>query len=506
LRRSLRRSREELLRGFERETQRLEAEEAEEVPADPVEFCREWLGYTPFNYMYPFLRDDSHFVANVQARQTGKTFNGMAKLLWIGLRYPGSLILVTAPKYDQVKNIAFKALAEHLRRMKNRRPKLYGAHFGDKNVLRTIVRFRNGSQILAESPVPDTIRGHTAKVIYLMECNFIRDDEDLYTAVLFTLNTTNGYLIAESTPWNTDSVFYRMFHEWRGEPFSTHTVTYDEALPPRGPLSPEIVETIRKQLAGDPARWKREMLCEWTEDVDVWLTTSLITLAQDNGIDYVDLDAGLRGDFYVGADFGKKRDYSVVAVVEARGGHGYLRHLHRFPLETPYGAVIGYMKRLQDGWSTIRAIYADMTGVGDYIVEDMQRGGLRNVTGVNFTDTSKEAMATALRENMRRADCPSCGWSGYIEDVEGQWRTTCPEGCRRDDSRPVGLRPLLHIPYDPELFAELNVERYELSKSGKLLFNHPEGTHDDRFWALALSVYAAEMAPPPPSKPLARTI
>jgi len=134
------------------------------------------------------------------------------------------------------------------------------------------------------------------------------------------------------------------------------------------------------------------------------------------------------------------------------------------------------------------------------------RGGVLNVTGVNFTDTSKEAMATALKENMRRADCPSCGWSGHIEDVEGQWRTTCPEDCRRDDGRPVGLRPLLHIPYDPELFAELNVERFELSMSGKILFNHPEGTHDDRFWALALAVYAAEQAPPPPSRPIARTI
>jgi len=49
----------------------------------------------------------------------------------------------------------------------------------------------------------------------------------------------------------------------------------------------------------------------------------------------------------------------------------------------------------------------------------------------------------------------------------------CPEGYRRDDGRPVGLRPLLHIPYDPDLFTELNVERFELSKSGKILFNHP---------------------------------
>jgi len=62
------------------------------------------------------------------------------------------------------------------------------------------------------------------------------------------------------------------------------------------------------------------------------------------------------------------------------------------------------------------------------------------------------------------------------------------------------------LPYDPELFAELNVERFELSKTGKILFNHPEGTHDDRFWALALSVYAAEMTPSPASRPIGKTI
>ena len=43
-------------------------------------------------------------------------------------------------------------------------------------------------------------------------------------------------------------------------------------------------------------------------------------------------------------------------------------------------------------------------------------------------------------------------------------------------------------------------------KSGKLLFNYPQGAHDDRFWALALSVYAAEMAPPPASRPIGKII
>ncbi|MCJ7572898.1 terminase family protein [Candidatus Bathyarchaeota archaeon] len=492
-------------REFERVRLRLDAEDAVKVPEDPVQFCVDWLGYTPFIYMWPFLQDPGHFVANVQARQTGKTFNGMAKLLWYAFRYPKSLILVTAPKFDQAKNIAFKALGEHLHRMKTRNPELFNAAVGDKNVLRTIVRLRNGSQILAESPVPETIRGHTAKVIYLMEANFIRDDEDLYTAVLFTLNTTNGYLIAESTPWNTDSIFYRMFHDPAYGQFSKHRVVYTEALPPHGPLSPDIVEMIEKQLAGDPARWRREMLCEWTEDLNVWLPTSLITLSQDSALEYLDATEPARGEFYIGVDFGKHQDYSVVAVLNKRVNHLHLIHCHQFALETSYGAVIGYIKRLQDNWKNIRAVYADKTGVGDYIVEDMQRGGLRNVEGINFTETSKEEMATCLKEQMRSAVCPRCGWTGYVDTLEGEWRTTCPQGCRSGEGNPVNLRPLLHVPYDGELFHELNAERFELGKTGKILFNHPEGTHDDRFWAVALAVYAAEQAKPPPSKPIAKT-
>ena len=84
--------------------------------------------------------------------------------------------------------------------------------------------------------------------------------------------------------------------------------------------------------------------------------------------------------------------------------------------------------------------------------------------------------------------------------------TVCPEGCLNEEGNRIGLRPLLHIPFDPDLFHELNLERYELSKSGKLLFNHPQGTNDERFWALALAVYAAKQEPPPPSRSIARTI
>ena len=46
------------------------------------------------------------------------------------------------------------------------------------------------------------------------------------------------------------------------------------------------------------------------------------------------------------------------------------------------------------------------------------------------------------------------------------------------------------IPYIPtrklddiDLTAELNVEKFELMKTGHLRFSHPEGGHDDVFWS-----------------------
>lgn len=42
--------------------------------------------------------------------------------------------------------------------------------------------------------------------------------------------------------------------------------------------------------------------------------------------------------------------------------------------------------------------------------------------------------------------------------------------------------------FDRDTLDELNVEKYKLTKAGKINFSHPEGTNDDRFWTLALAV------------------
>jgi len=327
---------------------------------------------------------------------------------------------------------------------------------------KTKVTLKNGSIIEAFPNNPETIRGYTFHVVYCDEMNFIPNDADLYDAILFTLGTTNGKFVCSSTPGSTDSLFWRIFNEKGFEKFAKHHITWQDAVEPNGPLKQEMLMEIRQQYSADPWRWQREMEAVWVEDESSYFPLALITKCIDGELDYYDFHDMPEGEFYIGVDFGKKQDYSAVAVVQREGDTLKLVHMtnwQTFPLGTPYISVIGYIKSLWDRWHNILGVYADQTGVGEYIVEDMVKSGIANTTGITLTIPTKQDILGCLRQQMQAGK--------------------------------------LKIPYDRDLIAEINVEKYELTKSGQIQFSHPEGTHDDRLWALALAVYAAVKAPLP---------
>jgi phage FluMu gp28-like protein len=323
------------------------------------------------------------------------------------------------------------------------------------------VRLSNGSIIEAFPNNPDTIRGPTLHVVYCDEMNFIPNDEEMYDAILFTLSTTNGKFVCSSTPWSTDSVFYKIFNHKDYEDFKRSHITWKDAVEPNGPLKKTILKKIQRQFRGDPWRWRREMEAEWAEDESVWLPQALITSCIDQALNYIDFEERARGNFFMGVDLGKYHDYSVVAGVQQDKDTLKLVHIKRFPLKTSYASVIGYIKTLCDRWKTIRKVSVDMTGVGDYIVEDMKNAGIRQVEGVKFTQPTKEKLATNLKQRM----------------LDGVFK--------------IPYVPVRYSSRDIDLMAELNVERFELSKTGSIAFSHPEGTHDDVFWSIALALHAS---------------
>jgi len=130
-------------------------------------------------------------------------------------------------------------------------------------------------------------------------------------------------------------------------------------------------------------------------------------------------------------------------------------------------ACIGYLKVLGERWSRVRATYVDSTKHGDYIVRDMAEAGVRGPRGVFLTQDVKQEAAQMLRQRL----------------AEG----------------------VLRIPFDRGLLDELNLEQYELTRTGRVALTHAPGTHDDRFWALALAVYATEKGSHP-SRPMAQVV
>jgi len=438
----------------------LEAE-AKKIPENFNEFCERMLGLRLTDYQCEAaeLLDKNDSVALRWSRQSGKTHLLSAWLLHYALTHDNSQIVIVGPSWRQTK-IPIGKMNGFLTRI----PKGYFY-----KLQQTMVRLKNGSMIQALPCNPETVRGFTLDVVYMDEANWISHDEELYDAILFTLATTGGKFICSSTPGSTDSLFWKIFNKPAFSRFAKHHVTYERALQPNGPMKRKWLEDKRKEYEGDPWRWKRELEAEWAEDESVWLPLSLITKYIESQLELWDFESLHKGNFLGGLDLGKHQDYSAFVVVEEVDGKYVLRHVKVFPLETKYASVIGYVKTLVDRWESFNKIRVDVSGVGEYIVEDMQNAGIEEVEAVTFTAARKQELASILKQRILN----EAFRFPYVD---------------------IHVSPTKKLNYQ----TELNVERFELRKDGSLHFSHPQNQHDDVFWATALAISCGvKLAPEP---------
>jgi len=434
---------------------------AASVPDDPSQFIREDLRFTPTSYQRELLDHITHGSKRIAlrwARQSGKTWILAALLIWHCAHNPNNLALIVAPGLRQ-SMILRDRIHELLDRIPRKKLRAL-----IKQRLRTSIKFRNGSQIVALPNSEHLLRGYTAHLVICDEAAFFHNDETIFPHILTPmLATTDGTMIVSSTPWGQKTVYYQINQDpdW-------HIIhaPWTQALKD-GIYSPEFVKEIEKIKQSRPQTYTMEYLAEFIEDIDTWLPQDLLAKAVHESLEYTGFDEKAEGHFYAGIDLAEKVDYTAIAVIQRTPTGLDLAHMHRFKLGTSLAAAIGYAKTLNDRWTRIHAAYIDKTKHGDYIIEDFREAGVTKAEGVTFTQNTKMEMAQLLKQRM----------------TEGA----------------------LRIPYDRSLLDELNIEQYELTKTGKITYSHTEGTHDDRFWALALAVYAAEKNLPP-AKPTARTI
>ena len=467
---------------LKREVERLKRQRGKidvEIPEDPVKFFTDVLRIQPYAYQAAFLQDEKPLKVLRWCRRAGKTTVMSGSDIHYAALHPGATIIVTMPKFTQIKEIYFQAdagLHAHLARMPR---KYYDALIDEQ--LQTIIRFNNRAKIIAEVPEPFTIRGHGPQKIDIDEMNFIRKDRDLWLSALLPMTLTRVvHINVASTPWNKDSVYWQMCFDKHFRMFSgninehkppRYLQTWRDVLKPNGPLDPDQVEIMREQYAGDPWRWRREMECAFVSDEVAFLPSSLIIKCQNQQLEFAKFEEAPTGSFFIGWDLGRERDYGVAAVIDKQATVYRLLHCHQFPLKTPYVTQMGYIKSLCQRWKTVNSVYYDHTGTKG-VDEQITATHFPGLVGVDFTKASKHGMAVLLKDLMMTA---------------------------READRDVLLRDArrrFELPYDRDVEAELNVVQWEQTKGSELYtFSHPESSHDDRFWAICLAVFAASKSP-----------
>jgi phage FluMu gp28-like protein len=417
--------------------------------SDPVGFGRRILRFNPTPYQVELLTDEKKRIVVIYPRQSGKTTTLAVRMIWYAAEHPFTTSLIVAPGLRQSMIVMDRIHAFLMKMPKTIR------HGMLRKMQRTVIWFKNGAQIVALPNAPDLLRGLTASNVTCDEAAFFREDELVFYSVLFPmLQTTDGTLIASSTPWGKDSVFYKFTQD---PDFSNHKVTINEVIDAKLTTKAFIDEMQRRT---PPERFRREYLAEFVEDELAYFNQNLITQCIDSQLspitdDWTKQVKAPMGRYFLGVDLGKKVDCSVITIMRWDGKEevAELVGLVRFPLETPYAAVIGMVKVICDKLQSVEKVLVDQTGVGEYIVEEMKNAKIRSrVEGVTLTVPSKQEIL------------------GYMKHL------------MQTDA--------LSLYYDPDLIAQINVERYELTKTGQIQFSHPDGSHDDELWSLALATYA----------------
>lgn len=219
-------------------------------------------------------------------------------------------------------------------------------------------------------------------------------------------------------------------------------------------------------------RFKMEYEAEFIEDENCFFKQDLIReCVEDYDLvseDQLTAEDRIVGSYYLGADFGKRVDFSVVALLKEEEQDRYrLVLLKQFPLGTPYTDIVAFIQRLNQKFDIAKG-FVDQGATGESLVEEISDFASQ-ISGLLFTSRTKQDMMTLLQTRMEQKR--------------------------------------IILPLDRTLLSQINEQQYRFGKTkpdesseekGIMTFYHPSGTHDDQLWALALVVYAAKEREPEP--------
>lgn len=341
----------------------------------------------------------------------------------------------------------------------------------EKKLTAYVLQFASGRRIHSMSSNPDAQAGKRGSRI-LDEFALHADQRKLW-AIAYPGITWGGSMEIVSTHRGSNSFFNGLIREARekGNPkrISLHRVTLQDALDqgflfklqqalPADAEQQDMDEAAYFDFvrggAADAESFEQEYMCVPADDDAKFLEYGLITACEySGGTDWQrPLEGPFTGRLFCGVDIGRKKDLTVLWVVEQLGDVLYTRHV-----ETLERMRKSAQEAILWPWFEVcDRICIDSTGMGIGWADDAQdEFGAHRVEAVNFSAQVKEALAYPLK--------------GAMEDRA------------------------VRIPDDPLIRSDLRKVQKVTTSAGNIRFvaeSTPDG-HADRFWALALAIHAA---------------
>ena len=405
-------------------------------------------------YQRRWLDDNARFKIGMFARQTGKTFMNCAEILKNCIEAEQNNSKTRWIILSRGERQAQEVMTEHLIPLAKAFEELYksascGAPFPKVHKSQNAMIFANGSRVSVLPANPDTARGFSAN-LFLDEFAFHNDSNAIWRA-LFPVVSKNGLkLRIVSTPNGSDNMFFRLMQD-EAEGWSKHRIDIFQAVE-QG--LPRDIETLRKNTL-DESLWKQEFELDWQDGSTKWLARNLIENAQNDKAGRPDLFQG--GPVFIGNDIARRNDYWVAVALEKYDEKYWLREIQSHKAIS-FREQDQRLDRMVQRYRAQR-IAMDATGIGEKPVEDAaMRYGKSKTIAVNFTPAKKLDLATRLKR------------------------------CLQEGT--------LIIPPCPILFEDLHALRAQ-HRNNKTHLNAESSQHNaDRFWAIALALFAAQKETP----------
>lgn len=437
-------------------------------------------------YQYDHLNLTSQFAIARKSRQVGWSWMVAAESVARGVLSPRSTSIFVSINLDEAKEkIRYaNAVIEALERQVKPRKVI-------DNQLE--IEFQNGSRIVSHPSKP--VRGKARATVYLDEFAHYPNAGEIYTSAV-PVTTRGGIIRIGSSPMGAGGKFYEIYSQtiqeypgykrqfipwWTVKDFCQDvsearqrapSITTEERVHEFG--TSRIVAIFENM---DLLDFQQEYECEWIDESIAWIPWEIIKRNQgmaqrgnlhyrmagsvEAALDAVDEIAELIQDKQIekalagGMDIGRKRNLSEIVLVGKPPHTDQRPYRLGISLEnTEFADQEAVISKIIDTLP-ITQFLIDQNGLGMQLAENMTKRFRSKVQGVDFTNASKELWAVELKVQMEDANIP--------------------------------------LPIDRDLGYQIHSIKRKVTAAKNVQFD-TEGSsrhHADKFWALALAVWAS---------------